>query len=251
MIQEPLFYVAAIIAVLLTGMSKGGFGGGLGSLSVPIIALVISPIEAAAIMLPLLIAMDIVALWSFRGSWHRQNIMILLPGAVIGITIGAFTFSYFSEDAIRILIGLIAIVFCANAILKRGPQEPTKPNVIKGTFWGIISGFTSFGIHSGGPPASVYMLPQRMEKKLLMGTMAITFSIINLVKLIPYAALGQFNTSNLLTSLILLPFAPIGVRLGYFLLHKVNEKVIYQICYVGLGVIGLKLLWNGITGALA
>lgn len=229
-------------------MSKGGFGAALGVLSVPILALVISPIQAAAIMLPLLVAMDIVALWSFRGTWSKKNIAYMIPGAILGIVIGAFGFRYLSEDAIRILIGVIAMVFCINAFIKRGSNKISKPNKVSGSFWGMISGFTSFGLHAGGPPAGIYLLPQQMEKKLLMGTTAIFFAIVNFVKLVPYALLGQFNGENLTTSLVLIPFAIIGVRLGYYLLNKVSQQLIYQIAYISLAIIGLKLLWEGLLG---
>ena len=249
MITDPFFYLCAIPAVLIFGMAKGGFGGGIAVISVPLMALAISPVKAAAILLPLLLAMDAVALWSFRGQWHRQNLRIMLPAATAGIVIGALFFHYLSEDAVRILIGLISLAFCLDYLLKTlkrddGPAQP--PNVIKGSIWSAIAGFTSFGIHAGGPPASIYLLPQKLEKTLLMGTFAVFFAVVNIVKVIPYAWLGQFDHSNLMTSLVLLPAAPIGVRLGYFLLHRVNQERIYQLCYFFLGVAGIKLLYDGI-----
>ena len=251
MITDPFFYLCAIPAILIFGMAKGGFGGGISVLSVPLMALAISPLQAAAIMLPLLIVMDAVALWSFRGNWHRQNLRIMLPGAVAGIAVGAVGFHYLSENAIRLLIGLIAIIFCANYLFGQRSQQARQPNRLNGSFWGMIAGFTSFGIHAGGPPASIYLLPQQLEKTLLMGTFAVFFAIVNAIKLIPYAWLGQFDSSNLLTSLVLLPLAPVGVRIGYFLLNKIEEKVIYRLCYFFLAVVGLKLLLEGATGIMA
>lgn len=245
MITDPLFYLFAIPAVLIFGMAKGGFGGGIAIIAVPLMALTVPPIQAAAILLPLLVAMDLVALWSFRGQWSKINLKMTLPGAIVGILIGAFTFRYLSEDTIRILIGLIAVAFCLNYWLKRENKKLQPPNIIRGSLWGCISGFTSFGIHSGGAPISVYLLPQQMEKTLLMGTFAVFFMVVNLVKLIPYAWLGQFDNTNLMTSLVLLPVAPIGVRLGYYLLHKINEVTIYRLAYFFLFIMGLKLLWDG------
>ena len=248
MITDPLFYLCAIPAVLIFGIAKGGFGGGIAVVSVPLMALTISPVQAAAILLPVLLVMDAVALWSFRGKWDRRNIAIMLPGAVIGIVIGALYFRYLSEDAVRALIGTIALLFCGNYFLRRHRTAATQPNRFKGTFWGTVAGFTSFGIHAGGPPAQIYLLPQQMEKTLLMGTFAVLFAAINVVKLIPYTLLGQLDHTNLVTSLVLLPLAPIGVRLGYFMLHRVNEMLIYRICYIFLAIAGAKLLQEGITG---
>lgn len=248
MITDPLFYLCAIPAVLLFGMAKGGLGGGVAMLSVPLMALVISPIQAAAILLPLLLVMDAVALWSFRGEWHRQNLRIMLPAAVAGVAIGAVFFRYLSDDAVRILIGLISLAFCLDYVLKRSDKPAQAPNVIKGSFWSAIAGFTSFGIHAGGPPASIYLLPQKLDKVLLMGTFAVFFTIVNVVKLIPYTLLGQFDSANLTTSLVLLPAAPIGVRLGYFLLHRISQQMIYRLCYFFLAIAGIKLLFDGCKG---
>ncbi len=245
MISDPFFYLCAIPAVLIFAMVKGGFGGGIAIISVPLMSLAVPPVQAAAILLPLLIAMDAVAIWSFRGAWSKENIRLALPGAVAGIVVGAFTFRYLSEAGIRLLIGSISVIFCLNYWLQPSQKPKTNPNIGSATLWGSIAGFTSFGIHAGGPPMSIYLLPQRMEKVLLMGTFAVFFAVVNLIKLIPYAWLGQFDKTNLLTSLVLMPLAPIGVCLGYFLLHKISEVLVYRICYFFLMVVGLKLLYDG------
>lgn len=252
MITDPLFYLCAIPAVLIFGIAKGGFGGGIAVVSVPLMALVISPIQAAAILLPVLMVMDAVALWTFRGQWHRGNLRIMLPGAIAGVVVGALYFRYLSEDAVRILIGVIALLFTLNYLIRRNNSaQASKPNLIKGSIWGAIAGFTSFGIHAGGPPAQIYLLPQQLEKTLLMGTFAVFFAVVNVAKLVPYTLLGQLDSGNLITSAVLLPLAPIGVRLGYFFLHRFNEKVIYNICYFFLAIAGIKLFSEGLQGILA
>ncbi|BFM18444.1 sulfite exporter TauE/SafE family protein [Maricurvus nonylphenolicus] len=248
MITDPFFYLCAIPAILIFGMAKGGFGGGIAVIAVPLMSLAVPPFQAAAILLPILVVMDFTAVWSFRGHWSRRNLKLALPGAIAGITLGAFTFHYLSEAAVRILVGLIVVVFCLDYWLRNKASEKREPDALRGTFWGSIAGFTSFGIHQGGPPISIFFLPQQMDKKLLMGTFAVFFTVVNLVKLIPYAWLGQFDTTNLMTSLVLIPIAPIGVRLGYYLLHKIDEQMVYRICYFFLFVVGLKLLWDGVAG---
>lgn len=248
MITDPFFYLCAIPAILIFGMAKGGFGGGIAIVSVPLISLAVSPVQAAAILLPILVVMDGVALWSFRGKWSRENLSIIIPGAIVGITVGALGFHYLSVNMIRIMIGLISVAFSLNYWFKRGLKEKQEISKIRGGIWGAVAGFTSFGVHAGGPPISIYLLPQKMDKVVLMGTMAIFFAVVNLLKLIPYTWQGQFSSTNLLTSLLMMPLAPIGVRLGYFLLHKISEKVVYQICYFFLFVVGIKLLFDGIQG---
>lgn len=255
MITDPFFYLCAIPAVLMFGMAKGGLGGGIAMLSVPLMSLAITPLQAAAILLPLLLVMDAVAIWSFRGQWDSRQLKIVVPGAIAGVILGAFIFRYLSEDAVKIMIAIIALVFSCDYYLKQyqarrqrnNQLEPGRTNPAKGLLWGAVSGFTSFGIHAGGPPISVYLLPLQLEKKTLMATFALFFGIVNVVKLAPYAWLGQFDTS-LTTSLALAPIAPVGVRLGYYLLHKVSDRFIYQISYLFLVLVGVKLLWEGLQG---
>lgn len=246
MITEPFFYLCAVPAVLIFGMAKGGFGGGIAVVSVPLMSLAVSPVQAASILLPILLVMDAVALWSFRGRWDRANLLIIIPGAIAGIVVGSLSFQYLSEAMIRILIGLISVLFCLNYWLKPAEKNRQGPGFWRGSAWGAVAGFTSFGIHAGGPPISIYLLPQRMEKTLLMGTMAVFFAVVNVIKLLPYSLQGNLHGGNLLTALVLMPLAPLGVRLGFTLLHRVDEIRIYQLCYFFLFIVGLKLLGDGL-----
>ena len=250
MIDNPWFYAAAIPGVLITGISKGGFGGGLGVLAVPMMALVIDPILAAAIMLPILCVMDIIGAVVYRKSIDWPNLRILVPAAVIGIAIGTASFRYLDSSAIRLMVGLLAVGFAADYWLRRRfrPGETTGRDPIKGGLWGSLAGLTSFLAHAGGPPASVYLLPQRMHRTLFVGTTVYFFIIVNYVKLIPYAWLGQLSVANLSMTAVLLPLAPIGMLMGIWLHKRVSDTLFYGICYVLLVATGVKLLWDGVTG---
>jgi uncharacterized membrane protein YfcA len=183
----------------------------------------------------------------YRGRFDRTNLFILLPAALIGILVGSLTFRYLSDANIRIMIGGIAIFFVFHYFLgQRGERPKTKANRVKGGFWGLIAGFVSFGVHAGGLPVNIYLLPQRLDKTLFVGTTVIFFAIVNYVKLIPYALLGQLNLDNLLTSLILVPFVPLGFWLGINLHKRVNEKLFYLLAYSFLFIAGVKLLYEGI-----
>lgn len=245
MITEPLFYLFAVIAVLLYGMSKGGLGGGPSMVGVPLMALVVAPFQAAAVLLPILVVMDFTAIWKFRGQWHWGHLKTILPGAVAGIVIGSFSFGYLSDDAVRIIIGAISLAFGLEYWLRRSPRAAASPHRLKGSFWAMVSGFTSFGVHAGGPPISIYLLPLGMEKKQLMATFALFFTVVNLVKLIPYGLLGQLSFGNLATSLVLMPIAPVGVLIGYWLLERISTLWVYRISYAFLVLVGIKLLWEG------
>ena len=142
-----------------------------------------------------------------------------------GIIAGALWFRYLSDDLIRIFIGMIAIIFVLSYLFEKEDSEPTKVSYTKGTFFGSLSGFISFGIHAGGLPFNMYMLPQKLDQRILVGTAALFFAIMNYVKLFPYYLLGQLSYDNLLTSFVLMPLALLGFFVGYYLTHKVEEKL--------------------------
>ncbi len=251
MITDPLFYILAVPAFLITGISKGGFGSGLGSVAVPMLALAIPVPQAAAIMLPLLLAMDLVGLWAYRDKWDRTNMRIMLPGAMVGLFLGYLSFRYLDEHWIRLLVGVIAIGFVLNIWLRpRVAGQAAGPSWIKGSVWSCVSGLVSFVANAGGPPVSVYLLPQRLDKTLFVGTTVLYFAILNYSKIIPYWWLGQFSHQNLLTALILLPLAPAGMWLGVWLHGRVNDAVFYRWVHSLLLVSGVKLVWDGITGLI-
>ena len=246
MITDPWFYVAAVPAILIVGISKGGFGGGLGLLAVPLMSLVVSPAQAAAIMLPILCLMDLVGLWSFRGQGDKGLIRVLIPAALIGIIIGAFSFSYLSDQHLKLIVGSIAVLFTLNYWLRPRQRDPKPASTLRGGFWGVVTGFTSFSVHAGGPPLNIYLLPLRPDKSVYIGTTIIMFAAINYLKLIPYAMLGQFTTANLTTAAVLALLAPVGVRLGYWMHHRISETWFYRICFVLLFLTGSKLLYDAL-----
>lgn len=252
MITDPVFYLLAIPALLIVGIAKGGLGGGIGILGVPLMALAIDPVKAAAIMLPILMLMDAFALRQWWGRWDRAHLIVVLPGAVAGIVLGFFTFRYLSEDHIRILIGVIAVGFVANhfAGLLRGRSAPTgrlPPQRVAGTFWGAVAGFTSFGVHAGGPPINVYLLRRGLDKSAFQATCVAAFAIINWVKVPPYLWLDQFRVDTLATALVLTPLAPLGIWLGAWLHHRVDETLFFRFVYASLLIVGTRLIWIGVT----
>lgn len=248
LIADPLFYALAIPAVLLTGISKGGFGGALAGVGVPIMALAVPPLQAAAILLPVLCLMDCVGVRAYWRKWDWENLKIMLPGALAGIAVGAATFGTLSEDGIRILIGAIAVAFTIlNWLGVAARQHAAGQSRIKGWFWSGMSGLTSFIAHAGGPPAMIYLMPQRLDKVRFVATMSVFFTVVNAAKLIPYAWLGQLSLDNLATSLVLAPLVPVGVRMGIWLLDKVNLVWFYRISQSLLFATGLQLIYQGLT----
>tara|TARA_B100001123_G_C15151331_1_gene963633 strand:+ start:258 stop:995 length:738 start_codon:yes stop_codon:yes gene_type:complete len=239
------FYFTVGIGVILFGIAKGGFAGPIAILSIPLMSLTMSPQKAAGILLPILIIMDFIALYIYWKKWDLKNIKIIIPISIIGIIIGTFTFSFVSDDGIRIIIGVIAILFIFLSFIQKN-SFLIKPTKNKGFFWSLIAGYTSFLIHSGGTPINFFLLPQKMNKTIYMGTITLFFLIINLIKLIPYYYLGQLDISNIKTSLLFSPLAPVSILIGYYLHKKVSESIFYNFIYFFLGIGGIKLIYDGI-----
>lgn len=247
------FYLVAFVAVLLTGISKSGFSGGVGSLTVPMMAIMISPVAAAAIMLPILCLMDLITIWAYRRTWDKRNLTLLLPGAAVGILIGTLTFDMVDEHMVRLILGIIALLFGLNYFVgRRLAADQERPgNPVVGVICGTVSGITSFVAHAGGPPVQFFLLPQRMNKTVFVGTNVVFFFLVNQAKLIPYAWLGQFSTENLSMSLVLAPAAPVGVWLGLRLHRLVSQALFYKLSYGMMILASIKLLWDGIAGSFA
>jgi len=251
LITDPWFYAVAIPAVLIFGVAKGGFGGGLGVLSVPLLTMVISPLQAAAILLPILCLMDLLTLWAYRGRWDWPELHVLLPGALLGIGLGTLLFGYLSPDVTKLIVGLIALSFALHRWLdRRPPAERPAASRMMGVVGGAGGGFTSFIAHAGGPPVAMYLLRRPLDRTEFMATTAVYFAVVNYVKLVPYAWLGQLSVDNLLQSLILAPLAPIGVATGVWLHRRVSDRFFFRLAYILLFLVGLKLIRDGAGGLL-
>ncbi|MDQ0314244.1 sulfite exporter TauE/SafE family protein [Amorphus orientalis] len=252
MITDPTFYLFAIPAVILVGISKGGFGGSIAILGVPLMALAISPIRAAGIMLPILIVMDLIAVASYRRTFDVTVLAMTLPGALVGVGLGYLLAAYVDEAMVRLIIGSVAVLFSLDhwgrKYLRRQPDGPRGHSPVKGTLWGLVAGFTSFVSHAGGPPYQMYTLPLGLEKRVFAGTGVYFFFTLNAAKLVPYFALGQFSGRNLATSATLLPVAVLATLFGVWLVRIVPQQLFFRVIYVFVFVIGLKLMWDGIAG---
>lgn len=250
MIDDPLFYAVAIPAVLLVAINKTGFASGLGVLGVPLIALAVPPLQAAAIMLPVMCVMDVFAMWAYRQRWDPVNLRIILPAGLIGIGAGWLSAGLLSPNAIKFLVGAIAVWFTLHYWFAPRQVAPATPQRLKGTACSAVAAYTSFLAHAGGPPMSMYLLPQRLAPALFVGTNVMYWGAMNYLKIVPYAAIGQFDARNLLTSLVLLPLAPIGIRIGVWANRVVNPLWFYRICYTLTFLIGVKLVWDGLAPVL-
>jgi len=251
LLSDPWFFAAAIPAVVLVGISKSGFGGAFGAIAVPIMALVISPVQAAGILLPILCLMDLLGWWAYRGQWVSSELRILLPAALVGIGIGTLLFGYLNADIIRLIVGTVSMWFAiyywkrlSQANLAGQRPLPRAAAVVSAG----CAGLTSFIAHAGGPPLSMYLLRRPLDKTRFVATTVVFFAVVNYTKLLPYAWLGQLDTDNLMASLLLAPFAPIGIAAGTWLHHRISERLFFRIACVFLFAVALKLISDGFRG---
>jgi uncharacterized membrane protein YfcA len=250
-VTDPLFYVLAVPAVVALGLSKGGFAG-MGQMATPLLALVMPPLEAAAIMLPIMILQDANSVWVYRKDWNGRLLTVVLPGAVIGITFAGLVAAHISNDAVRVFIGVITIAFVLYTWLAATfiARERKPPGAIAGLFWGALSGFTSTLSQAGGPPYQIFMLAQRLPKMTFVGTNALYFASLNWMKVIPYVALGQFSTKGLATSAVLVPLALAANQLGFWLVRRTPQALFYKITLIVMFLIAIALLRAGVLGLM-
>ncbi len=248
--EGTAFWAAAIIASVAVGMSKGGLPL-VGMLGVPILALVISPVAAAGLLLPVFVLSDMFGLYAYRHAFDRRVLAILVPATTLGIGIGWATARITPEWLVTGLVGVIGFAFALNILLRREVEvRPRRAEVAPGMFWGTVAGFTSFVSHAGAPPYQVYTLPLGLSKAVFAGTATVVFTYVNAAKLIPYYFLGQLNPGNLRVAVILMVPAALAVFAGVRLVRVLPEKLFFQIVvWVLLGV-SAKLMFDGIRGWL-
>lgn len=243
------FWTVAVLAVFIVALSKSGLVGSLGLVAVPLLSLVMPARDAAGMMLPLLLVMDAIAIWTYRKDCDWRIIRIMLPGAMLGTLIGWALWTVVSDAMVLLFVGIITLLFILDALLPlRKKLEGLPPSKPWGAFWGAFAGFTSFISHTGGPPFQIYVLPQRLAPVNYAGTTAFFFAIVNTAKLVPYFFLGQLNVANLSHAVILAPLAVAGVLIGVFLVRRISVKRFYQLTYWLVFLLALKLIYDGVQG---
>ncbi|WP_417588618.1 sulfite exporter TauE/SafE family protein [Pararhodobacter oceanensis] len=244
----PAMLWVTMLSVALVGLSKGGLGGAFAMMGVPVMSLVMPPLLAAAVLLPILLMMDALSLWYWRGWANWRLLRSMLPAAVVGITLGWATAELTSEAMVRLIIGAVALGFAARAAVGPliGVAMRHRPGL--GWFWGGFAGFTSFVAHAGGPPFQVHVLPAKMAPKLYTGTSVKFFAIVNAIKLLPYGMLGMFEGEVVVSALVMLPLAIVAVSAGAAIIKRMPARVFYPFSYAMIAVVGVKLIYDGIGG---
>lgn len=246
--EIDLYFLLAGIAALTIGLSKGGLPM-VGMMSVPLLSMVMSPVKAAVMLLPLFVLTDVVAVGLYRKHYSLVNLKILVPAGLLGVLMGWLTASLISDMTLKFIIGLVGLGFCLQTWFKRVTLDmPVPASPPKGLFWGALAGFTSFISHSGGPPFQIFMLPQKLSKLELAGTATLFFAVVNLAKIAPYHQLRPYSLNDLMQLGVLIPLALLGTLLGAYLTRRLNEVWFYKLVQISLFLVSLKLIADALTG---
>ena len=241
--------VLFLLAAFIVGLSKGGLATAA-AIAVPMLALMMNPVTAAATLLPVYIITDWIGVWLYRKSFSRRNVFILTPSLLFGVLIATIITPYTPEAALLVFTGCIGLWHCARAWLKRGQQQKAEAQVLPGIFWGTLTGIASFITHSGAPPSQAYLLPQKLPKLEFAGTIAITFAIGNLVKLPAYYMIGQLDGLDWWLILALAATGVAGTVMGRYLTQILPEALYMRVIQVMLFVLSCILFARGVIELL-
>lgn len=246
------FYAIGLAATFLMGLGKGAFGGGLAILGIPMLALVMGPIEAAIVTALLVAFMDVFALGSFpRAAWSRPDLAWILPGLGVGLLAGFLTFEWVDRRLVALVIAVITLAYTAHYFLARGPKPadlPVSPGLALAA--SSVAGFTTYVAHAGGPPLAFYLLRRGLTKTAYAATTVAVFTVGNLVKLPGYVYSGLGEPGVFMKALALAPMVPVGVLVGRRLHDALPRERLFTLCYVLVGLAGLKLLWDALRALL-
>jgi uncharacterized membrane protein YfcA len=248
--SDPHFLAAALPGALIAGISKGGFGSGAAFVAVPLMALVVEPGVALAVMLPVLMLVDASVLRPYWGRWSAPEARLLILGGLPGVALAAALWRVAPADLFRLLIGAVALGFVAWRLRGRVPvRRPDRPppGTATGLAVGAVAGFTSFVSHAGGPPLAVYLLARGLPKTGYQATTVLVFWAVNIAKAAAFATLGLFTAQTLAASAALAPVAVLGALLGVRAHRLVPERAFFAVTYVLLTAAGAKLIWDALA----
>ena len=244
---SPLvFYTMAAFVALLIGFSKGGLGGTLGGLATPLMALVMPANLVIGLILPILMITDVFAVASHWKRWDWKLVVLMMPGAVAGVTIGTFFITSAPTTMLKTMLGIIVLLFAIykafEAWLLRSLTY--QPQDWHGTVVGTLAGVSSALAHTGGPPVSIYLLMRRVPTQTFNATSALFFAILNWIKVPYYLYAHLFDFQRLQSLIWLLPLLPLGVWGGKWATDKISQKMFDRVIVILLAVTALFLIFG-------
>jgi len=255
-------WTVVFLAVFLIGVTKSGFGSGVGLMIVPMTVMALGHTRhggeaALGLMLPLLIAGDLIAVWQYRHLFSLSIVKKLLPGTAVGVVVGALLLWWFKHRPPRLIPALIKVEVGLESVVLvalhwwrvwRGQALHVTPSTLRSTLTGAAAGASSTLAHAAGPIIALYLLPQKLERQLFVGTCAIYFFLLNTAKLPAYRYAGMFSRPVLALALWLLPLVVAGALFGFWVNRRLNDELFSKVVYAATFVLGWWLLVDGVTG---
>lgn len=251
-------WLLAAFAVIVIGVAKSGFGGGVGILAVPMFVLAMGPKRGLGVMLPLMLAADVFSVYHHWRRWDRYNLKVLMPGTIAGIVTGVAVLAWMlagserqlatAERKMQAVIGAMCVLYVAGSLIRNryAPNWRWRATWMAGTTTGISAGVASTLAHAGGPVTAIYLLGQHLPKQAFIGTTVIYFFITNVLKLAPYGYLGMIDTTTLSQGLWLLPLVPVGTFTGAHLNRVMSEKAFRSAIMIIVFLTGLEMMRTGL-----
>ncbi|NQU42179.1 sulfite exporter TauE/SafE family protein, partial [bacterium] len=258
---NPLFYILLTAGgTFIIGLSKAGFGGSVGILATPLFLLALPGNVALSMILPLLIVCDIFTWRQFPTEWHPKSYVLLCLGALVGLGFGLYCLLWFGQGDvdgdrwIRIIVGVVSLFFCILKVFRSGRERPAfEPNLLSGGIIGALAGFVTMVAHAAGPLVNMFLLPQRLDRRVFVGTTARYYLTMNSLKVPLYVAasflakdLNYITLDTLKWDAWLVIFGILGVAAGAWLNRRMSGQIFNAVIYVFLAITGAKMLYDGI-----
>lgn len=250
------WWLVVFLAVFLIGLTKSGFGAGVGLMIVPMTVVALGHTDygsaaALGVMLPLLILGDAIAVGLHRKHFDRAVVRrLLVPWTFVGVAVGGLALWWFHHQQ-RLVVPLIKLEVGLESVLLvglhwwrvwRGQNLRVAPSAGKYALTGAVAGTFSTLAHAAGPIVGLFLLPQRLDRRVFVGTCAVYFGLLNLAKLPAYAGVRMFDRGTLLLSLYAAPLVVAGAAFGFWVNRKLNDELFGRIVYAVTFALGWYLI---------
>ena len=237
-------YIVVSIVGIFIGFSKGGMGATLGILAIPLLSLVMPPVDAVGLSLPMLLFGDIFALYVYWNKWDMHYIRVLLPIAIVGVAIGTVLLASLPSLVLRRIIGALALSFVVYRIgSERLLTVHYQPRGWHGYVTGLAAGIASALANSGSVPFTIYMLLQGVKPQVFAATATLFFAVLNVIRLPTQIVAGIFDLQRVLASLWVMPVIVLGVVLGRWLVVRINQQAFERFMLLILFLASLVMIF--------
>jgi uncharacterized membrane protein YfcA len=246
--RELLFYAVGWGTIFFISVGKGAFGGGMTLLGIPLLSFIMSPMDAAVVMAPMALLMDVFGAGGYRtASMSKPDIGWLMPPIVIGLALGYIFFVMVDPRTVSAAIGILCFVFALDWFIRgRRKAEILERPLFSplAVITGYAFGFTTFVAHAGGPILSAYLLHRGLSKAQFIATIGTIFGTVNLLKLFPYFFIGMGKPQLLVYTIMLAPAVPFGVWFGSYIHNRLDQRRIFFWSYVIMLFASAKLMYD-------